>query len=442
MKQNRYYISLYIIIPIIFAGLSILSSIVTFRVTEYFIKRGLAAEEPVLWVSVGIGVITYICSLLILVVILKPVEKFMKEAKKLTILSGNEAGDENRVLKGSVDKLEEFSQVFEQVAHVLTMIDARQHFPDIIAESRAMRSVLTQIMKVAPTDATVLILGESGTGKELVATGIYRKSLRKDKPFITLNCTAVPDGLWESELFGHEKGAFTGAIARKPGKFEIADQGTFFLDEIGDMPLNTQAKILRVLQESEFERVGGNSPIKVDVRFIAATNKELFKMVKEGKFREDLYHRLNVFSIRLPPLRERKEDIPVLTDHFLANAPKLARISSVTLQLLMAYSWRGNVRELKNTLERATVMCEDGVIDPHHLPSDIRKELTEQVIEPLKESLSLDEKLAVIERNLIIEALHKSGGFQVRAAEFLGINPRQLAHRIKKYNIDPKEFKG
>ncbi len=340
MKQKHYHISLYIIIPVIFGGFAILSSVMSFRLTEYCMQHNLDPGTPAFWLTIIIGGITYACTLLILWVILKPVEKFIEETKQLRVFSSSEP-DENKKKK-STDKIKEFAQDFEQVTDVLTMVEVRKYFPDIITDSKSMRGVLSQIMKVAPTDTTVLILGESGTGKELIATGIYENSLRKDKPFIALNCTAVPDGLWESELFGHEKGAFTGAIAKKPGKFELANGGTFFLDEIGDMPLKTQAKLLRVLQEGEFERVGGLRPIKVDIRFIAATNKDITKMVKEGTFREDLYHRLNVFPVRLPSLRERKEDVLVLADYFLKkNMPEPAKVSPAASQLLMAHSWPG-----------------------------------------------------------------------------------------------------
>jgi transcriptional regulator with PAS, ATPase and Fis domain len=297
-------------------------------------------------------------------------------------------------------------------------------------------------MKVAPTDPTVLILGESGTGKELVATSLFENSQRKDKPFVKLNCAAIPEELLESELFGHEKGAFTGATAFKPGKFDMADGGTIFLDEIGDMPLTLQAKILRVLQEKEFYRVGGSHTIRVDVRFIASTNKNLEKMVQEGTFREDLFYRLNVFTLRLPPLRERKEDIPILVDHFLKNMPKPIEISSVALQMLMAFAWPGNIRELKNTIESAAVIAENGYIEPAQLPSKIAGGFGPTADYKLPSSLSLDDRLQEIERSIIVEALTKTGGVQTRATELLGINQRSLWHRIKKLNIDVKGIKN
>jgi transcriptional regulator with PAS, ATPase and Fis domain len=296
---------------------------------------------------------------------------------------------------------------------------------------------------VAPTDSTVLIQGESGTGKELVATSIHDNSERSDKPFVKLNCAAIPEELLESELFGHEKGAFTGASKFKPGKFDMANGGTIFLDEIGDMPLNLQAKILRVLQEQEFYRVGGSRTIRVDVRIIASTNKNLEKMVQEGSFREDLFYRLNVFTLHLPPLRERKEDIPLLVDYFLQKVPKKVEISSVALQMLVAFSWPGNIRELENTIESASVIAENGYIEPAQLPGKITGAFNQNSRDvKLPTNIPLDERLKEIEKSMIIEALRKTGGVQVRATELLGINQRSLWHRIKKHDIDVKSLKS
>jgi transcriptional regulator with PAS, ATPase and Fis domain len=307
-----------------------------------------------------------------------------------------------------------------------------------------MRGLLSLIRKVSPTESTVLVLGESGTGKELVGASIHEYSERKDKPFIKLNCAAIPAELLESELFGHEKGAFTGATKFKPGKFDMADGGTIFLDEIGDMPLNLQAKILRVLQEQEFYRVGGSRTIKVDVRVIASTNKNLEKMVREGTFREDLFYRLNVFTLHLPPLRERKEDIPLLVDYFLQGVPQKVDISSVALQMLVAFSWPGNIRELKNTVESAAVIAENGYIEPAQLPGKITGAFNSSGPTglTLPVNIPLDDRLREIEKSMIIEALRKTGGVQVRATELLGINQRSLWHRIKKHNIDVKGLKS
>jgi transcriptional regulator with GAF, ATPase, and Fis domain len=299
-----------------------------------------------------------------------------------------------------------------------------------------MRNIFTQITKVAPTDSTVLISGESGTGKELIASSIYEHSLREGRPFVKINCVAIPEGLLESELFGHEKGSFTGAISQKKGKFEIADGGTIFLDEIGDMPLTTQAKLLRVLQEKEFERVGGTKPIRVDVRFIAATNKNLPQNIKEGSFRDDLYFRLNVFAIALPPLRERREDILLLANFFLSNFQKKVRLSPTVSQLLIGFSWPGNIRELKNVLEHASVLVEKDIIEPHHLPEIISRQNSMYITGNLHDNIALDDRLMIMGKEMILHALKTTGGVQIKAANILGINQRSLWHRIKKHGID------
>ncbi|MEE4265799.1 MAG: sigma 54-interacting transcriptional regulator, partial [Desulfobacteraceae bacterium] len=355
MKHSRFYISLYIIFPFIFTGFSILAAIISFRLTKYGIVHGLDPARPVFWFIIVISCLAFVCGFVLIRVILKPVEKFVAEASKFHSFG---VSKKSKKKEWSVDKIQQFTNVFDQVTSVLSRMDARHFFPDIIGESMAMRGLLGLIKKVAPTDSTVLILGESGTGKELVASSIHANSERKDQTFIKLNCAAIPEELLESELFGHEKGAFTGATKFKPGKFDMANGGTLFLDEIGDMPFNLQAKVLRILQEQEFYRVGGTRTIKVDVRIIASTNKNLEKMVQEGTFREDLFYRLNVFTLHLPPLRERKEDIPLLVDYFLQNASKKVEISSVALQMLVAFSWPGNIRELQNTIESASVIAE------------------------------------------------------------------------------------
>jgi transcriptional regulator with GAF, ATPase, and Fis domain len=318
-------------------------------------------------------------------------------------------------------------------------------FPQIIGQSRAMRGVFNQILKVAATDSTVLILGETGTGKELISRSIHEHSKRSGKPFVALNCAAIPSGLLESELFGHERGAFTGADNRKLGKLEIASGGTVFLDEIGDMPLETQAKVLRVLQEAQFERVGGVRSVRVDIRFIAATNKDLSRMVEDGKFRQDLFFRLNVFSVHLPPLRERKEDIPSMVEEFISRQGKSLTVSPETLQVLSSYSWPGNVRELQNVIESASVLAADQIL-PAHLPANLSRDWKSRTklpdeASPLTEDQNLDAKLREIERGMIIEALTRCGGVQVKAARLLGIKERSLWHRIKKLDIDVSSLK-
>jgi transcriptional regulator with PAS, ATPase and Fis domain len=440
MKQSRFYISLYIIIPFIITGLTILACIISFRLTKYSLAQGSDPAQPVFWFIIAIAILTFVIGFALVRFILRPVEQFVEKATKLASISGDAPGKKK---EWSVDKIEQFASVFDRVTSVLSRMDARHFFPQIIGESLAMRGLLSLIKKVAPTDSTVLILGESGTGKELVATSVYENCLRKNKPFIKLNCAAIPTELLESELFGHEKGAFTGATKFKPGKFDMANEGTLFLDEIGDMPLNLQSKILRAIQEKEFYRVGGSNTIKVDVRFIASTNQNLEKLVQEGKFREDLYYRLNVFTLHLPPLRERKEDLPLLVDYFLQNLSKKVEISSVALQMIMAYTWPGNIRELKNVIESAAVIAEDGFIEPAQLPGQITAAVntdSKEVFLPV--NLPLDERINEIEKSMIIEALRKTGGVQVRATELLGINQRSLWHRIKKHKIDVKSIKS
>ncbi len=445
MKNTRYHISYYIIIPGIFAGYAALSSVLTYRLTQYSLKNQLDPGSFLLLPVLLIALVGFLCGLLIFRIVIDPLQDFMKSAQK--VLPPQEQSIDGK----SKEPVEVWKDVFKQVKTVLSLVDAREMFPEIIAESETMRSVLSQITKVAPTDSTVLITGESGTGKELVSASIYKQSKRAGKPFIKLNCVATPKDLWESELFGHEEGAFTGAKKQKKGKFEEAHEGTLFLDEIGDMPLETQAKLLRVLQEREFERVGGNKTIKVDVRFIAATNKNLPQMITEGTFREDLFFRINVFIIELPPLRMRKDDIPVLAAHFCKLAAKKVSVSPLALQMLKENSdWPGNVRELKNTIERAAVMCEGDMIYPAHLPENI---VSQGVIPALPEPSpdsenenasppTLDDYMNRIEKGFIAEALRKTGGVQVKAAKLLGINQRSLWHRIKKHNIDAKHFKG
>ncbi len=441
-KMPRFHISLYVIVPFIIMGFTVLAALVALNFSQVHAKT--AAFSPVFWATALVAVTAFAAGVFMMRFILKPVERFVQNARQFTPHTEN---DPSAAPKGSGDQIQQFTQVFDQVTSVLSRMESRSYFPKIIGESRPMRALMSLIMKVSPTDSTVLILGESGTGKELVATSIYDQGLRKDKPFIKLNCAAIPEELLESELFGHEKGAFTGATAFKPGKFDMADGGTIFLDEIGDMPLNLQSKILRVIQEREFYRVGGSKTIKVNVRFIASTNKNLEAMVRENLFREDLFYRLNVFTLQVPALRDRREDIPALVDHFLERSPKPIDITPAALQFLMAYSWPGNVRELQNVIERAAVICENDHIEPSHLPAHITTAIDKSaalIFTPpnLPAALSLDDRLAEIEKNLIIEALRQTGGVQVRATELLGINQRSLWHRIKKHNIDVKSIKN
>ncbi|RLB96778.1 MAG: sigma-54-dependent Fis family transcriptional regulator [Deltaproteobacteria bacterium] len=438
MKEIRFNISLYIIIPLIFAGIALLSTIVAYHITGHYLRNGMDPQWPVAFWAVVMMALTFISGFLIAKMLLGPLERFVKNTEKLGIL--RKTDEEKRATKK--DDMERFALVFDQVTELLSRVESRKLFPQIIGQSAPMRGVLNQIMKVAPTDSTVLILGETGTGKELIANSIYEHSPRYGKPFVPINCAAIPRELLESELFGHEKGAFTGAAARKPGKLEIADGGTIFLDEVSEMPLEIQAKILRVIEHAEVERVGGTHPIKVNVRFIAATNRDLSKMVDAGKFRQDLFFRLHVFPIHVPPLRDRKEDIPLLVQAFLKQLKKNVDISPETMQLLTAYEWPGNVRELQNAIEAASVMATD-VIKPIHLPSTITKKWGNAAKENLGllTNQNLDLRLRELEKGLIIEALTKTGGVQIRAARLLGIKERSLWHRIKKLGIDVSSFK-
>lgn len=309
-------------------------------------------------------------------------------------------------------------------------------FSNLVGKSSAMDDVLKLTGRVAESDATVLIQGESGTGKELIARAIHYNSPRKDKAFITVNCPSIPENLIESELFGHVKGAFTGALKDRKGKFQLAEQGTLFLDEIGDLKEDLQARLLRVLQEKEFERVGDSTPIKADVRVVAATNKNIEKLVQDGRFREDLYYRLNVVTILIPPLRERKDDIPFLVDHFIKKygKDKNYTMTEEGLDLILQYDWPGNVRELENTIERAIVISGEPVITPELL-QPISKLVKQQVALPAEigdtENLTFEE----IERRAILSALNKTQGNQTKAAMLLDIPRHVLIYRMKKLGI-------
>jgi Nif-specific regulatory protein len=297
--------------------------------------------------------------------------------------------------------------------------------------------------QVAATNTTVLIRGESGTGKEMVAHAIHYNSPRANKPFIKISCAALPDSLIESELFGYEKGAFTGAETRKKGRFELAEGGTLFLDEIGDINLTTQVKLLRVLQEHEFERLGGTETIKVNVRMVAATNKDIERAIAAGTFREDLYYRLNVFPIFVPPLRERKADLLLLVDHFLEkfsseHHKSIKRISTPAIDMLMSYHWPGNVRELENTLERSVLMCDGQVVHGHHLPPSLQTAEASGTVT----RVSLSDAVAGFEKDLIQDTLKTTRGNRAKAARLLDTTERVLNYKVRKYVIDVKRFAG
>ena len=320
---------------------------------------------------------------------------------------------------------------------------SESHRPaNIIGNSKAMIAVFRMIDKIAPTNATALILGESGVGKELVASAIHYKSHRAEKPFIKFNCAALPESIVESELFGHEKGSFTGATASRQGRFELADGGTIFLDEIGELSLPVQAKLLRILQEKEFERVGGSKTLKTDIRVIAATNRNLEEEIGNGKFREDLYYRLNIFPITVPPLRERKADILLLADYFVekynaVNFKGIRRISTRAIDIFMRYHWPGNVRELENCIERAVILSEDNVIHGYHLPPTLQT--AESSGTPA--TGSLQQRLDGIEHEMIIEALKRTKGNMAKAAMQLGLTERVMGLRVKKFRIDYRKYR-
>ena len=332
----------------------------------------------------------------------------------------------------------------------------------IIGESPALKEVFKVLFKVAPTDSTVLVTGESGTGKELLVRALHTNSLRKNNPFVPVNCGAIPKELLESELFGHEKGAFTHAIRSRPGRFELADGGTIFLDEIGEMDLTLQVKILRALQEKEIERVGGTGVKKVNVRIVAATNRDLEKEVEGGRFREDLYYRLNVIPLALPSLRHRVDDIPLLAEFFLERFREKTRrpclkVSDEAHEMLLSYSWPGNIRELENFMERMSILCDNDAIQPGDLPVKIRNEVAAKTGEqpcPLipppppagfrwprlkdlrDEKLGLKDFLDEVEERLLREALEKAKGVKNQAAEILGIKRTTLIEKLKKKNMD------
>ena len=362
----------------------------------------------------------------------------------------------NAITRGAYDfftkplKMSEFQVVvaraldrrrLQQQVKVLREGQTAGGLEELIGKSEALKRVIDMVQRAAPTDLTVLVHGESGTGKELIARAIHRLSARKDGPFIPVNCAAIPEGLLESELFGHERGAFTGAIRARPGRFELAREGTLFLDEIGDMPVAMQAKILRVLQERQFERVGGTRSIGADVRVIAATHQDLEALAAEGKFRSDLFYRLQGVRLMMPPLRDRIDDLPLLVTHLLERAAQRlwrqpATVSTEALRCLWTYPWPGNIRELQHVLEGAMVLS-DGVILPEHLPPAVQRGVKTATTGNAAPAVtgSLDEALEEWERRAILDALQKAHGVQARAAKILGITERSLWYRVKKLKI-------
>jgi DNA-binding NtrC family response regulator len=343
-------------------------------------------------------------------------------------------------------KIMERSNLIQENKELKARLQERFTFQHIVSGSPKMEEVMGLVARVAPSQATILIQGESGTGKELIANAIHYASPRSEKPWVKVSCAAIPETLLESELFGHEKGAFTGATQKRIGRFEEADGGSIFLDEIGDLSPSTQVKLLRILQNKEFQRLGSNHTFKTDVRVITATHRNLEEAIKKGLFREDLYYRLNVISIALPPLRERREDIPLLINYFLKkysneNQKSITDISKEARALLLRYPYPGNVRELENLIERAVVLCRGETITTQDLPFHLKEEKSEKLWESSKKEKTLPESLEEIERDSLLKALHQHQGVQTKAAESLGISERVLRYKMKKYRIRFNEEK-
>jgi two-component system, NtrC family, response regulator PilR len=338
------------------------------------------------------------------------------------------------IVRRSLEK----KRLSDELAILRQKIETTYSIENIIGQSPKMQEMFKLIPKIAQSNSNVLIIGESGSGKELVATALHNLSYRKDKNLITINCAAFSEGLLESELFGHMKGAFTGAMYNKQGLFEIADGGSVFLDEIGEMPISLQAKLLRVIENGTFRRVGGTTDIKVDVRVISATNKDIKEEVTSGRFREDLYYRLNVVPINIPPLRERKEDIPLLVEHFLKKtSDNLKRITPKAMKLLMDYSWKGNVRELENIIERTALLTDEEEIQPAELPTEITgyQDDMKYISGLTEKGINIDKVIGDIEKRYLLQALEKAGGVKTEAAKLLNLSFRSFRHRLHKYNI-------
>ncbi len=340
----------------------------------------------------------------------------------------------------TLKKAEERERLARENLRLKQEVNKSFSFSSIIGKSAQMQEMFQTIKKIADVKSTVLIMGESGTGKELVARAIHYNSRRKDKPFVAINCGAIPENLLESELFGHEKGAFTDAIRTRKGLFEEAEAGSLFLDEIGELPLSLQVKLLRVLQESEIKRVGGTATIKIDVRIIAATTRDLAGEVKEGNFRDDLFYRLNVLPVILPPLRERTDDIRLLVDHFVEKYREALKVDvkgfdNSAMQALLNYPWPGNVRELENAVERSMIMADDDMVTSRDLPPDLQGRGDLNDLQLSGDNLSIKLHSRVMEKNLIKRALEKTGGNRTKASKLLEISHRALIYKIKEYEL-------
>lgn len=362
-----------------------------------------------------------------------------QDLRFLTVVSGLIAQSVHRM-----QKVNEEQEALKQENMLLKReLSAKNRVDEIVGNSSRMQEVFDMVHRVADSNATILLRGESGTGKTMVARALHHNSRRNGGPFVVVNCSALPETLLESELFGHEKGAFTGANTQKKGRFEIAAGGTLFLDEIGEISQSVQIKLLNVIQERTFQRLGGTEVLKADIRLVAATNRDLEKAVEEGEFREDLYYRLNVFPVYLPPLRERRTDILLLAEHFLdsyakENKKNISRISTSAIDLLIQYHWPGNVRELQNCIERAVLICDSEAIQSIHLPPTLQ---TGEGGIPGDHPLSLATAVENFEKELIVDALKKTNGNQTRAAKLLDTSLRIINYKIHNYGIDPKQFK-
>src|SRR5580693_2377822 len=368
----------------------------------------------------------------------KPERNFERNAKFLGVVASMIA----QALK--IHRLieEDKRRLVDENTHLRQELRERYDFSNLVGSSGPMRQIYEQVAQVAGANTTVLVRGESGTGKELIAHAIHYSSLRAKKPFVKVSCAALPESLIESELFGYEKGAFTGAQTRKKGRFELAEGGTLFLDEIGDINLGTQMKLLRVLQEREFERLGGTETTKVNVRLIAATNQDMEKTIAEGTFREDLYYRLNVFTIFVPPLRDRKADLLLLADHFVEKFSRehgkmIKRISTPAIDMLMSYHWPGNVRELENALERSVLVCDGQVIHGHHLPPSLQTAESSGTVT----RVSMNDAVSAYEKDLIQDALKTTRGNRAKAARLLDTTERVFNYKVRKYAIDSARFR-
>ena len=343
----------------------------------------------------------------------------------------------------TLKKAEERERLRRENLFLKKEVQKEYSFENIISKNERMRQIFDTIRKVAKYKSTILITGESGTGKELVAKAIHFNSDRSNNPFVPVNCGAIPENLLESELFGHTKGSFTNAVRTKKGLFEEADGGTMFLDEIGELPFQLQVKLLRVLQDGEIRRVGDSRPIKIDVRIIAATVKDLDKEVREDKFRDDLFYRLNVLPIKIPPLKDRREDIPLLVDHFIQKYSRelnhpIQEINQEALNCLLNYSWNGNVRELENVIERAIVLTDSNQIQVENLPLEVQSPREESRVSLLNDELSIKKASRYLEKDLIKKALHKTNGNHTHAAKLLEISHRALLYKIKEYGVKVK----